>query len=451
MQIEKYANDELTAEISIQISPEDYKEKFQKGLKDYAKKVKMPGFRPGMVPIGMVKKMIGKSLLADELNNITSDAIFNYIQENKIDIIGNPLPKTTEQQDLALDEQRTYTFKYEIAFAPSFDLDLSENIKIDYHRFKADDQYIDDQVKNYRTRLGEPVEVKTSEPGDTLHGAVAAINEDGTINENGYTKEDVSITFNDIEKEADKELFKGLAQGSSVDFEAGSMFENNSVRKSILGEVGLNETLRFTVHKITRISPAEINQEFFDKLFGEGVISTEEEMRQRIADDAEKHYENDSDNRFYNEAVEYLINNTSFNLPEEFLKRWLTSVNRDQVNNKDIIENFDKYARSIRWQIIESKIVKENQITVTEDDVVELFYRDYMNYFGSTVMNEDFEERIRAMAKDSLKNEKEVNKAYDRLYAAKMQQLFKSKFKLNIIEHYGFDSYLEAMQKAINA
>lgn len=448
MQIEKHANNELTAEISIQISPEDYVAKFQKGLKEYAKKVRMPGFRPGMVPVGMVKKMVGKSLLADELNNITSEAIFNYIRDNKIEIIGNPLPVLSEQGELEIDNLKDYTFKFEIAYAPDFDVDISANVKVDFHRFKPDDAYINERVEEFRKRLGQPQEVEVSEKDDEIYGAIAELDENGEVKEGGFSNENVHLTFLDIKNESHQAQFIGLKSGSSVEFVPSELVENETARKKIFGDVNGSAKVRFTVLKIERIQPAEINQEFFDQLFGEGVVNSEQEMRDKIANDAIQTYEKNAENRFFNQAVEHILNTTNFTLPEDFLKRWLISVNREQVNADDIIQNFDKYERGIRWQLIEAKIIRNHNITVTEDEVINLFYQDYMNYFGGMGINEDLSERIMEMAKGMLKNEAETNKAYDRLYIEKMTSLFKENLSLNVIENT-FEKWLEEMNKPI--
>jgi trigger factor len=455
MNIEKFSTDEQTAEISIIIAPEDYQNKLTKGLKDYAQKARIPGFRPGKVPVGMVKKMVGKSLLADELNNITSDAIFNYIKENNLDIIGNPLPKESPNTELELDELKSYTFKFEIAYAPTFDLEVSKNKTYDFHRFEPEAKFIDEQVATYQKRVGEVVEYEVSELNDDITGTLTELDENGEAKENGIVAVGAKITFDDIKNENHQKALIGLNMGDTITLNLKEVIENEVVIASLLKidsslVEALNPNFSFKVEKIERVKPAEINQEFFDKLFGPGVINSEEELRERIKNDAIAHYEKDAENRFFNEVVEDLVNNTNFTLPEDFLKRWLVSVNRENVSTEDILQNFSKYEKGIRWQLIEAKLVKDNNITVSEDDVVDFFQNEYMSYFGMGLDNEEMLGRIRDLAKGMLKNEKEVNRAYDKIYIDRLTQLFKNGFKLNVIAS-DFDTWLNYMKQPLSS
>jgi trigger factor len=455
MNIEKFSTDEQTAEISIIIAPEDYQNKLTKGLKDYAQKARIPGFRPGKVPVGMVKKMVGKSLLADELNNITSDAIFNYIKENNLDIIGNPLPKESPNTELELDELKSYTFKFEIAYAPTFDLEVSKNKSYDFHRFEPEAKFIDEQVATYQKRVGEVVEYEVSELNDDITGTLTELDENGEAKENGIVAVGAKITFDDIKNENHQQALIGLNMGDTITLNLKEVIENEVVIASLLKidsslVEAINPNFSFKVEKIERVKPAEINQEFFDKLFGPGIINSEEELRERIKNDAIAHYEKDAENRFFNEVVEDLVNNTNFTLPEDFLKRWLVSVNRENVSTEDILQNFSKYEKGIRWQLIEAKLVKDNNITVSEDDVVDFFQHEYMSYFGMGLDNEEMLGRIRDLAKGMLKNEKEVNRAYDKIYIDRLTQLFKNGFKLNVIAS-DFDTWLNYMKQPLSS
>jgi trigger factor len=455
MNIEKFSTDEQTAEISIIIAPEDYQNKLTKGLKDYAQKARIPGFRPGKVPVGMVKKMVGKSLLADELNNITSDAIFNYIKENNLDIIGNPLPKESPNTELELDELKSYTFKFEIAYAPTFDLEVSKNKTYDFHRFEPEAKFIDEQVATYQKRVGEVVEYEVSELNDDITGTLTELDENGEAKENGIVAVGAKITFDDIKNENHQQALIGLNMGDTITLNLKEVIENEVVIASLLKidsslVEALNPNFSFKVEKIERVKPAEINQEFFDKLFGPGVINSEEELRERIKNDAIAHYEKDAENRFFNEVVEDLVNNTNFTLPEDFLKRWLVSVNRENVSTEDILQNFSRYEKGIRWQLIEAKLIKDNNITVSEDDIVDFFQNEYMSYFGMGLDNEEMFGRIRDLAKGMLKNEKEVNRAYDKIYIDRLTQLFKNGFKLNVIAS-DFDTWLNYMKQPLSS
>jgi len=455
MNIEKFATDELTAEISIEITPADYLEKFNKGLKDYASKARMPGFRVGKVPVGMVKKMVGKSLLADELNNLTSDAIFNYINDNKIEIIGNPLPIVEQEPLLDLDESKTYTFKFEIAYSPSFNLDIDKNKTFELHRFIPDAKFIDEQIAEYQKRLGEKIEREISSKGDTLTGVLRELDEQGEPKENGLEALASTITFDDIKDEQYQALFIDKKVGDVVVFEPKKAIANETVLAALLRIdknliSNFSDEFSFTIERIETVQPAEVNQAFFDKLFGENIIDSEEALRERIKNDTIAHYEKDAQNRFFNEVVENLINTLSFNLPEDFLKRWLISANREHVDVNDINENFDKYERGLRWQLIEGRIIDEFKLNVSEEDVVNHFYQEYMNYFGPNFQNEEYGARILEMAKGMLKNKEEVKRVTDRIYIDRITKVFLDGFNVKVVES-DFDTWVEHLKKPLSA
>ena len=446
--------DALNAVVRIQFTPADYQSKIDEQLRDYAKKVQMPGFRPGKVPAGMVKKMYGKSILVDELNKLTSDTLFNYLRDQQLDVLGNPLPREENDAAIDLDNPGEINLSFEVGLAPKFELDLSTNHRFNHYKVKLDASYVNEIIEDYRKRLGEMVDTTSSAEGDQIHGIFEELNADGTVKEDGINKH-ATVQFDDLKDGDQQALFTGLSTGSHITVDLKTAVVNPTVIGALLAiskeeaEV-LESQFRFTVESVKRSEPAEINQDFFDKLLGPGVIASEEELRERISEDGESRYRKDADNRLFNEVVEHLVNNTRFDLPNDFLKRWLVSQNEGKVNPEDIESNYDNYSKGIRWQLIEGKIIKDNNIAVSSEQVVESFTEDFLSYMGAPgTQDEALRGRAREIAQGMMKNEKEVNKVYDRLYNEAMTTLFLTSFDIKSIE-LPFEAWVEQLNKPLN-
>lgn len=455
MNVTKENVDELNAVVRIEFSPADYQPKIDEQLKDYGRKVQMPGFRPGKVPASMVKKMYGKSILVDELNKLTSDTLFNYIRENQLNVLGNPLPKPENDNAFDLDNPGEIKLAFELGLAPEFELDISTNHRFNLYTLKLDDAYVNDIIEDYKLRLGEQQEVdKADEENDSIHGVLTQLAEDGTPKEEGLIKH-ATFSMKDFKEGNGATIFSGIAKDAVIDLNIKEAIVNPTVIAAILGvskdEVdGISNKFSFQVENIKRTIPSEVNQEFFDKLLGPGAISSEDELRERIIEDGQKRYRKDSENRFFNEVVEHLVSNTIFDLPDDFLKRWLVSQNEGKVQADDIEQNYTNYARGIRWQLIEGKVIRENNIAITNEQVVDSLTEDFLAYMGAPgTQDADLRARAKEIAQGMLKNEQEVNKVYDRLYNEAMTTLFLASYDVQTIE-LPFDKWVEQLNKPIN-
>jgi len=431
MEILKNQIDELTATIELTIGTEDYEPKFTSALKNYSKKVNLPGFRKGMVPLGMVKKMAGKAILAEEIQRLTSESLFEYIEKNKIKILGNPLPKSDNSLDINVNELKPVKFVFEIGLMPEFNLNLA-NSKVKYKAFQPDADYVNKIVEDYQLRTGDMEEVSKSEKDDIISGIFTESDAQGELIENGHLHA-ADVHFADLKSDILQAQFIGLALGSQLVLNVAESFENETVRAQILGiaKENLNQHsayFRFEVTVIKRRKKSELDQSFFDKLFGEGVVKSEEELRNRIETDVKKQFERESDILFFNETVEQLIIHSNFNLPDDFLKRWLHTSNDRNVNPTDIEANYDSYARGIRWQLIENKIIEENKIQVTEVEAVDYQTNQYLQMFGGQIADEAMFENIKKIAANSLKDEKQRERIFSNLYNEKIAAFFKSSF-----------------------
>ena len=452
MQITQENTGGLNALIRLEFAPEDYQPKIESQLRDYSKKVSMPGFRPGKVPAGMVKKMYGKSILVDELNKLTSDALMGYIRDSNLDILGNPLPAEENDNSLDLDNPGTIKLSFEIGLAPSFELSISSAQQFPIYAPLIDDEFISKEVANYRERLGEYAETEISAESDIVNGSFVELDANGNVVENGITK-NTDIHDADL-KEGNTKAFVGLKQGDSISINMKETFGNSKVIAAILGineeQVNaLENSFRFTVDNVKRKAEAELNQDFFDKLFGKDVIFNEDELRARIAKDANERFQKDSEARFFNEVVEGLVSNSNFELPDEFLKRWLRSNNDGKVEENDIEENYTKYARGIRWQLIENKIIRDFNIQVTREQAIESVATEFMAYMGGIEFSSDEQRaRVQQIAEQMLQNEKEANRIYGRLFNEAMNQVFLENFSIQRIE-MPFDDWAQKVSEPL--
>lgn len=429
MNITKENIDALNAIVKVKVGPTDYQEKVEKTLKEYQKKVSMPGFRPGKVPAGMIKKMYGKSVLADELNKLLNDSLYNYINENKLEVLGNPLPNETSG-NVDFDNETEFEFAYDLALAPEFTVDLSSGDKFYRPVVKIDDEQINNYINDISRRYGQIEKVEVSEDGDLFYGDFVELDANGEIVAGGIYK---TSTFFPENSEANKGRFAGLKENDKIDITNKDIEKDAYHLASKLGisqeEAAVDRKFRFTVKQISRLKPAAVDQSLFDKLYGEGVVTSEEQFRTKVREQLGEMYKGDSENRLKKDIVEHLITKVHFSLPDEFLKRWLVTVSKNPVTPEEVEKNYDGYQRELKWQLIENKIIKDNQITVTSDEAKEyvkaLIIENYARYGRPAEMAE-----IEATTEKVLGNEEEAKRVYENLYNEKVMDLLKSKFSV---------------------
>jgi trigger factor len=444
MDITKQQIDDLNAVVKVRVKPEDYESKVEKTLREHARKVSMPGFRPGKVPFGMVKKMYGKSVMVEEINKLLSDSLFNYLNEEKLEILGNPIPSSGDSIDW--DNDKEFEFSYEIGLAPKFDIKLNKDIKFDFHIVQPDEDLLNKQIDDTRRRYGKMSTPEVAEASDILYGEFAELNEEGEVKEGGIFKSS-TIVIERLKDEDTKSLLTGMKLNDTVDLNSKGLSDNPTDLAAMLGidkeqAESLDVRIRFTLKSISRIEPAELNQEFFDKVYGEGNVTTEEEFRKRVEEDIKNMFKGDIDNRLYNDISTYLIDNANITLPDEFLKRWMQTASERPVTIEQIDADYPNYTRALKWQLIENKLIKENDVKVTEEEVVDYTKSMIREQFGRYGQMNIGEEDLNSYAQRMLKNKEEVKKVYDRLYDQKLIELFKNTFTLNekrvsIDEFYG--------------
>ncbi|HLC83741.1 MAG TPA: trigger factor [Bacteroidia bacterium] len=424
--------DELNAVLKVKVVANDYLPKVETALKDYQKKASIPGFRPGKVPTGMIKKMYGKSIMVDEINKLLNDSLYKYLHENKIEVLGNPLPKADSVIDW--DNQQEFEFLYEMGLAPKFNVDLSPKDKFTYQTVKVDESLVNKYVTDIAKRYGKVENVEISEETDLLNGDFVELDATGEILPGGIFKTG-SLFLDRVKDEATKKALIGLKKEDKVVVDAQKLSENAADLAALLGidkekAESLNCKLQFTVKGVSRLAAAEINQEFFSKIYGEGNVTTEEEFREKIKGELAGMFVNDSERKFYNEVVEYLMNKINFNLPTEFLKRWIVAANDKPVTFEQVDAEFENYSKGLKWQLIENKIIKENDLQVTNEEVVEYTKELILQQFAQMGQGPMGDEELNQTAQRVLSNQEEAKKLYEKLYGQKVMTLFKTKFTL---------------------
>ena len=433
MNFTKEKIDELNAVVKVKLGPEDYADRVEKIMKDYQRKASIPGFRPGKVPSGMIKKMYGKSVLVEEINKILNDSINGYIVENKLEVLGNPLPKRDESTNIDWDNQKEFEFSYDIGLAPQFDVELSSKEKFDYLVVKVDDKLISQYATDIAKRYGKVANPEVSQDNDLLFGDFVEVDQSGTPVELGISKAS-TLAVDTIKDEKLKTQFVGLSKGSKVTVNPNELSENKTDIAAMLGITKeqaeqLQNKFTFTVTNISRVEPAEMTEDFFFFFYGpEG--KTEEQFKAKIKEELAQMYTVDSDRRLKNDIVLKLIEKLKLSLPDEFLKRWLMAVNDKPISYEQVTAEYNSYSNGLRWQLIENKILKNNEIKISNEELKEyvrsLVREQFARYNQMEMQAEDLENTVNRV----LSNQDEAKKLYDRMYDIRLMDLFKRTFTL---------------------
>lgn len=373
MNITKNQIDDLNATIKIELGKEDYAGRVEKALKDYQKKVVVNGFRQGKTPMGIVKKMYGKALLVDEINKVLGETLNNYIKDNDLQILGEPLPNETEQKELNLEEENL-EFLYDIALSPEVNAKMSKREKVPFYTIRVDDEMIDKQIENMRKNNGNLVVVDEIEGTEYLKGELIELDAEGNIKEGGIHNEDASMSVYHMKDEEAVNAFKGKKVGEEVKFNAVKAFPNKTDYAAMLGvskedAEQAGENYCFIIREIKRHVDAEVNEEFFAKVYGEGVVKDADDFRAHVKADIENQLKGHSEYRFTIDAKEKLVKkNEDVVLPEAFLKRWIVAVN-EKVTPEEVEKDFEGYRDEFKWQLVKSAIVKEYNVKVETGDM----------------------------------------------------------------------------------
>jgi trigger factor len=418
MNITRENVDELNAVLKLELVKEDYEERVNSVLKDYKKKANIPGFRPGKVPFGMIQKMYGKPVLVEELNKLVSESLSKYLVEEKLNILGEPLPHDGENKPMDFDKDTEFEFMFDLGLAPEFDLKLSSKDKVPFYNIKVDDEMIDKYVDNYTQRFGEMVHVDSIEEKDVLTAKIVQLDENDKILEGGIFVEEARMATDVIADKNIKKTVLAAKKGDELVFDLKKAYPNDTEIAALLKikaeEVSnVSGNFKVTVEEIQRFNKAEVNQALFDKIYGEGNVKSVEEFRAKISDEASVNLKNDSEYRFKVDTKEILVKKFKKDLPEAFLKRWLIAANEGKFTAEDIEKDFDKFTQDLKWQLIKDRIAKENEIEVKEEDIKSAAIDNARMQFAYYGMNNVPDEHLEQFAQRSLENQEEVRKLHE--------------------------------------
>jgi trigger factor len=413
MNITKKEVDNLNAVLTVEISKDDYAPKVESILNNYRKTANIPGFRKGHVPMGMVKKQYGKAVLVEEVNKLLQEKLHNYLTEEKLDILGNPLPKNEAEIDWNADD---FSFEFDLGLAPEFTVDVKGKKAITNYKVVADDEMINNQIKTIRKQYGKLIAKDTVEKGDEITGTFT--NEEKNIDNS------TTIVTDIIKGKKQLDTLLGAKVGDVVSLKTKGLFKDDHDNQKHFGVShddahGLNIEVTFKIEEVNTREMAELNQELFDKLFGKDVVTSEKELKEKIKEDAEKQFEQQTDQKLLNDVVESLIENTKFELPDEFLQRWIQNSGEKKLTEEEAKAEYERSEKGLRYQLIEGKLRAEHNLQVTFDelkDYCKSMIKGQMAQFGQT---NPTDEELDGITARIMQNQDEVKRINEQLIQIK--------------------------------
>lgn len=423
--------DAVNGVITVAIEKADYAEKVDKGLRNFRQKANIPGFRKGMVPMGMVKKMYGKSVLAEEVNKLVSENLFGYIRENKLNVLGEPLPSLTEQKEIDFDTQEDFEFVFDVALAPEVNVQLGKDDTLPYYRIAIDDETVNTQVKAYQAQMGTYEKAETVEAKDMVKGTLAEL-ENGMLKEGGLVVEGAVLMPEYLHNEEEKNKFIGAAVNTVVTFNPARAYEGADAEVASLLKINKDEAANYTgdftfeITEITRHKEAELNAELFEKVFGENAVATEEEFRNKIKEALAEQTVPESNFKFMEDArVSLMTKAGDVTFPDAFLKRWL-KVSDEKKTDEDIEATYPKIIDDLKFHLIKEKLVEDNGIKVEEEDMKAFARRVAQSQFAQYGMMSVPDDVLDRYAQDMLKKQETARNILDRVVEEKLIEYLKN-------------------------
>ena len=435
MNITKENTDKLNAILHVKVEEADYAERVEKVLRDYRRQAKVDGFRPGKVPMGIIKKMYHTPVLVDEVNKLVSESLFDYLKENNVNILGEPLAQKDEGQKIDFEKDKEFEFKFDLGLAPELSLEVSAKDKVSFYKIKVDKKQQDEYKEQLLQRFGEFIAVDKAGKDELIKGTLVKVNKEGVEVENGIRVENVSMSLDMMKDDDQKVLFSGAAGGDEVVFDVKKAYPNDTEVASLLRidkeEVAMLEgTFKCMIDEVMKFEKAVLGEEFYNKVYGEGEVKTEEEFSKRVTDEIALNYERESEYRFMVDAREALIKKAKIELPVEFLKHWMVETN-EQITQEQVEEDFEKYEDDFRWQLIKEYLLKQQDIKVSEEEALEaakgMALNQYMQYGLSNVPDDYLENYAREM----MSKPEEARKFYEQKGEEKLIAHIKSTVKLD--------------------
>ena len=429
--------DKVSALLTVNIEKADYQEKVEKVLKKYRQQVNMPGFRKGMVPMSLIKKQFGKSAMAEEVDKLMQDAVNNYIRENKVNMLGMPLPNEEKMQTIDFDTQENFEFVFDIALAPEFKAEITEQDTLDFYTIAVSDEMVNSQVDMYAQRAAKYEKVEEYADRDMVKGLLAELDENGNTKEGGIQVEGAVMMPSYMKNDEQKAIFATAKVNDVLVFNPNAAFDGNEAELSSLLKIKREEVAEmksnfsFQVEEITRAVPAALDQALFDQVFGEGTVSSEEEFRGKIKEGIAAQFMADSNYKFLLDARTYLMNKVGkLEFPDALLKKIMLMNNEDK-GESFVEENYEKSLEELTWHLIKEQLVEAFGIKVEQADILEMAKENTRMQFAQYGMMSIPEEMLENYAKEMLKKKENVEGLVNRAVESKLAVALKSKAALN--------------------
>lgn len=429
--------DKVSASLTVKLEKADYQEKVDKSLKNLRQKAQVPGFRKGMVPASLVKKMYGKSVIAEEVNKLLSDAVYKYIQDNKVNILGEPLPNEDNQPEIDFESMDDFEFLFDIALAPEFKAEVTSKDKVDFYTIEVTDEMVENQIKTYTQRNGKYDVVDTYQDNDMLKGLLAELNEDGTTKDGGIQIEGAVMMPAYMKEENQKPLFANAKADDVITFNPFKAWSGNVAELASLLKIDkeaaaeVKSDFSFQVQEITRFVAGDLNQEIFDQVFGKDVVTTEDDFRAKVKELIADQYVADSDYKFLIDVRQLLMEKVGkLEFPNSLLKRIMRLNNTDK-DEAFVEENYDKSIEELTWHLIKEQLVKANDVKVEQDDIVNMAKEATRAQFAQYGMLNIPEDILENYSKEMLKKKESVEGLVNRAIETKLASALKSQVTLN--------------------
>lgn len=427
--------DKVNGLLTLTVEEADYKENVEKTLKNYRKKANVPGFRPGMAPMGMIKRQFGTTVKVDEINKLLGDQIYKYVKDNNIQMLGEPLP-SEKQEPVDMEKEAPYTFIFDIAVAPEFKAELTGDDTIDYYTITVDDKIVDQQIDMFASRAGHYDKVEDYQANDMLKGDIRELDENGNTKEGGITVEGAVLMPEYIKVEDQKNLFDGAKLGDVITFNPKKAYPESDVEVASLLKLkkedvaDLTADFSYQITEISRYVKAEVNQELFDQVYGKDVIKDEKDFREKIAEGLKAQFAVDSDFKFIQDVRKYLENKVgALTYPDALLKRIMLNNNKDK-GEEFVEKNYEQSIKELTWHLIKEQLVKANGVKIEDADIEDTAKEAAKAQFAQYGMNNIPEEYIENYAKDMLKKKEYIDSFVDRSIDRKLTEILKNVVKL---------------------
>lgn len=433
MNISQEKVNDLNAVITVDIAPADYTDAVNKAVKDQAKKAKLPGFRPGMVPVSHIKRTYGKAILLDEINRLVSDNLNNYIAENKLEVLGQPLPVEEDVNAYNWDFNDEFKFKYEVGLAPDFEIPYSDKDKVTEYVIKADEETLNSRISNLRKSYGNRTNPEFSEDGDVLYGELTELGEDNKTPLEGGIKKTSSLRTDVV---ADKKILKSLVGLKADDVKVLDL--KKAYKPEDLARIleiseeeaeKIGNAFEFKVVRINRLEEADLDQAFFDKVFGQDEVKSEEEFRSRIANEVEGMLVQNAGQKLQNDLYSLGMEKINVDFPDEFLKRWLKATN-EKLSDQELDEGYDDFVKNLKWTLIENKIISSNGLEIKYEDVFQLAKERIAAQFKMYSQESISDEQLGRYTVQFLQDKEQSNRLFEEVKALKVFEHLKGVVKI---------------------